>query len=65
MIGWGLPGSSVPANAGDSGSIPGSVSSPGKGNGPPLQYSCLRNPVNREAWWITVHEVTKDLGTTY
>ena len=33
--------------------------SPGKGNGTPLQYSCLENPVDREAWWATVHEVAK------
>ena len=68
MIGWGLPDGSVvknlPANAGDSGSIPGSVRSHGEGNDPPLQYSCLRNPVDREACWVTVHEVSKELGTT-
>ena len=38
-----------PANAGDMGSIPGSGRSPGEGNGNPLQYSCLENPVDREA----------------
>ena len=51
-----------PANAGDArdvGSIPGSGRSPGVGNGTPLQYSCLRNPMDRGAWWATVHEVTK------
>ena len=32
--------------------------SPGGGNGNPLQYSCLRNPMGREAWWATVHGVT-------
>ena len=37
-------------NAGDLGSIPGSGSSPGEGNGNPLQYSCLENPTDREAW---------------
>ena len=52
-----------PASAGaagatrDTGSIPGSGRSPGEGNGNPLQYSCLENPVGREAWWATVHEV--------
>ena len=49
-----------PANAGDVGdlsSIPGSGRSPGKGNGNPLQYSCLENPMHRGAWWATVHRV--------
>ena len=49
----------VPANAGDLGSIPGSGRSPAEGNGNPLQYSCLENPMDREAWWATVHGVTK------
>ena len=40
-------------NVGDPGSIPGSGSSPGKGNGHPLQYSCLENPMDRGAWWGT------------
>ena len=51
-----------PANAGDTrdmGSIPGSGSAPGGGNGNPLQYSCLENPIDRGAWWTTVHRVTK------
>ena len=46
-------------NAGDLGSIPGSGRSPGEGNGNPLQYSCLENPVDGGAWWATVHGVTK------
>ena len=46
-------------NAGDLGSIPGSGSSPGEGNGNPLQYSCLENPMDRGAWWATVHGVAK------
>ena len=46
-------------NAGDLGSIPGSGRSPGKGNGNPLQYPCLENPMDRGAWWATVHRVTK------
>ena len=54
----GFPGGSViknlPANAGDTGSILGLGRSPGGGNGNPLQYSCLRNPMDREAWWTTV-----------
>ena len=46
-------------NAGDLGSIPGLGRSPGEGNGNPLQYSCLANPMDRGAWQATVHEVTK------
>ena len=51
---WGFPGGSEvkasASNAGDPGSIPGSGRSPGEGNGTPLQYSCLENPMDREAW---------------
>ena len=57
----------LPANAGDSGSIPGWGRSPGEGNGKPLQYSCLENPMDRGAWQVTVHGVTRvgrDLATT-
>ena len=46
-------------NAGDAGLIPGWGRSPGDGNGYPLQYSCLENPVDRGAWWATGHGVTK------
>ena len=46
-------------NAGDSSSIPGSERSPGEGNGNPLHYSCLENPMDRGAWWVTVHGVAK------
>ena len=46
-------------NAGDPGSIPGLGRSPGEGNGYPLQYSCLENPMDRVAWWAAAHEVTK------
>ena len=46
-------------NAGDVGSIPGSGRSPGEGNGNPLQYSCHENPMDRGAWWATVHGVAK------
>ena len=42
-------------NVGDLGSIPGSGRSPGEGTGNPLQYSCLENPMDGEAWWATVH----------
>ena len=44
---------------GDPGSMPGSERSPGEGNGTPLQYSCLENPVDGGAWWATVHGVAK------
>ena len=46
-------------NARDLGSIPGSGRSSGGGNGNPLQYSCLENPMGRGAWWATVHGVAK------
>ena len=51
------------ANAGDvrdAGSIPGLGRSPGGGHGNPLQYSCLENPMDRGAWWATVHGVAKN-----
>ena len=54
------------ANAGeirDTGSVPGSVRSPGGGHGNPRQYSCLENPMERGAWWATVHGVA-ELDTT-
>ena len=52
-----LGGSAVktlPANAGDMGSIPGLGGPPGGGNGNPLQCPCLENPIDRGAWWATV-----------
>ena len=52
-----------PANAGDVGSIPGSGRSPGGGNGSLLQYSCLKNPMDKGAWWATVHRVKRELCT--
>ena len=59
----GFPGGSEvkasACNVGDPGSIPGSGRSPGKGNGNPLQYSCLENPMDGGAWWATVHGVSK------
>ena len=59
----GFPGGSVgkesTCDAGDLGSIPGSGRPPGGGHGDPLQYSCLENPIYTEAWWATVHGVTK------
>ena len=46
-------------DAGDQGSIPWLGISSGEGNGNPLQYSCLENDMDREAWWAIVHGVTK------
>ena len=67
----GFPGGSVvknlPANVGDTASIPPSGTSPGKGNGSPLQSSCLGNPMDRGAWQAAVHgghkRVRHDLTT--
>ena len=53
-------------NAGDTrdvGSVPGSERSTGEGNGNPLQYSCLENPVDRRAWWVIAHEGRKESDT--
>ena len=55
----------LPANAEDPGSIPGSGMSPGEGNGNPLQYSCLVNPRDRRAWWVTVDGIAKESDATY
>ena len=49
----------TPVNAGDVGLIPGLGRSPRTGNGNPLQYSCLGNPMDSGAWWATVHRVAK------
>ena len=49
----------LPADTEDMGSIPGSGRFPGRGNGNPLQYSCLENPMDRGAWRDRVHGVTK------
>ena len=66
----GLPGGTVGknllANVGDTrdtGSIPGLGRSPGEGKGNPLQYSCVGNPVDRGAWWFTVHGAAKELDS--
>ena len=63
---WSFPGGSVgkesTCNVGDTrdvGLIPGLGRSPGGGHGNSLQYSCLENPMDRGAWWVTVHRVTK------
>ena len=49
----------LPAVQETPGSIPRSGRSPGEGNGYPLQYSCLENPMDRGAWWATAHGVAK------
>ena len=57
IVSWAVK--NPPASAGDADWIPGSGRSLGGGNGNLLQYSCLENPVDREAWWATVHRVAK------
>ena len=63
MEGRGFPGVSEgkesACNVGDLGSIPGLRRSPGEGNGNPLQYSCLENPMDRAAWQATVHGIAE------
>ena len=54
----------LPANAGDTGLIPGSERSTGEGNDNPLQYSYLENPVSRRVWKSTVHGIAKELDMT-
>ena len=65
----GFPSGSVvknpPANARGTGSIPASGKPPGKGNCNPIQCSCLENPMDRGAWWVTVHRVKKDMIYIY
>ena len=62
---WGFPGGSVvknpPASAGNVDSIPGLGRSPRVGNGSPLQYSHLENPMDRGSWWATFHGIAKSL----
>ena len=59
--GAGFPGGSNGKETGfrNLGSIPGLGRSPGEGKGNPLQYACLGNPMDRGAWWATVHGVTE------
>ena len=63
LFGFGFSGGSdskeSACNAGHWDSIPGLERSPGEGNGNPLQYSCLENPLDRGAWWATIHGVAK------
>ena len=62
-----FPGGSVvknlPASAGDMGLIPRSRRCPGEGNGKPLKYSCLENPIDRGIRYATVHKVVKEFNT--
>jgi len=55
----GSDGKESACNAGDPGLVPGSGRSPGEGNGNPLQYSCLKNTMDRGASWAIVHGVAK------
>ena len=55
----GSDGKASAYNVGDPGSVPGLGRSRGEGNGTPLQYSCLENPMDGGAWWAAVHGVTK------
>ena len=63
-----FPGVSVvknlPVNVGSASLIPGLGRSPGEGNGNPLQYSCLGNPMDRGAWQSEIHGVAKESDTT-
>ena len=61
---WWVSVKKLPANAGDVGLIPVSGRSPGEGNGNPLQYLYLGNPIDRGAWLFTVHGITKESDTT-
>ena len=65
---WGFPGGllvkNLLANLEDVGSINWSRSFPGEGNGNPVQYSCLENPMDRGAWSVTVHGVAKERDMT-
>ena len=55
----GSDGKESTCNAGDLGLVPESGRCPGEGNGNPLQYSCLQNPMDRGDWQATVHGVAK------
>ena len=61
---WWLSGKESACKVGDVGLIPESERSPGEGNGNPLQYSYLENPMDRGAWSVTVHEVARESDMT-
>ena len=56
-----FPGAESACNAGDSGSIPGLGRSPEEERGNPFHSSCLENHMDRRAWWVTIHGVSKEL----
>ena len=58
ILGWAFPGGAVVKN------LPANAGSPREGNGNPLNYSSLGNPMDREAWWATVHRVAKKSDMT-
>ena len=60
LLPWWLKGKASARNAGDLGLIPGSGKSPGEGDGKPLRYSCLENPMDRGTWQVTVHGAAKN-----
>ena len=67
LLPWLLSGKESACNTGDTrdvGSIPGLGRSAGEGNGNPLKYSYLENPMDRGVWWATVHGVTKESDMT-
>ena len=61
---WWLSGKASTCEAGEASLIPGSGRFPGEGNGNPLQYSCLENPMDRRGWQATVLAVAKESDTT-
>ena len=63
-LSWWLSGKESSCNAEDTGLIPRLGRPPGEGNGNPLQYSGLGNPMDREAWWVPVYGVAKELDRT-
>ena len=60
----GSDGKELACNEGDAGSVPGLGRSPGEGDGNPLQNPCLENPMDRGAWWATVHGVAEESDMT-
>ena len=56
---WWLSGKEPICQAGDADLVPGLGRFPGEGNGNPLHYSCLENPMDRGAWWAAIHGVAK------
>jgi len=63
LITWGFPSKELPAKQETQDRSLGREDSPGEGHGNPLQYSCLGNPMDKEAWWATVCGAAKDSGS--